>query len=69
MNTKNYKLKSCPFCGSDGYIKIESDHYGEYFDLGCSNQDCPAHFLFMDDPGDADEQTIENAVKYWNTRK
>ena len=66
---QEHKLKTCPFCGSDGYIKIENDHHGNYFTLGCSNQNCPAHFLFMDEPEDDDKHSIENAVKYWNTRK
>lgn len=30
------KLKPCPFCGSPAVLERDSDHHGEWFNLGCA---------------------------------
>ena len=61
---KKAELKSCPFCGKPGYKKVESDHHGTFFSLGCSDKLCPAHLLFYT----AAIEGLPLAVRFWNER-
>jgi hypothetical protein len=66
-------LKPCPFCGSDAELERDSDHHGEWFNLGCSR-----HWGRVPDPDDRcpggriwyteDPEELEGAIAAWNTR-
>ena len=58
------ELLPCPFCGCDAVEERDSDHHGEWFNLGCSSQTCHAYRLFY--TAEIDELPI--AVEWWNTR-
>lgn len=66
-------LKNCPFCGAAASLERESDHHGEWFNLGCSQHwgttltaegGCPGgRIWYTEDPSDMDQ-----AITAWNTR-
>ena len=68
------ELKPCPFCGSPAELEEDSDHHGEWFNLGCSlhwgntavkdNDHCPGGRLWY--TADLDEK--QRAIMQWNTR-
>jgi len=64
------ELKPCPFCGANAELERESDHHGEWFNLGCSS-----HFGKTDAPCIAgriiytqDLPEMESAIAAWNRR-
>lgn len=69
------ELLPCPFCGADAEIEQDSDHHGEWFNLGCSrhwghvrNPDhqntCIAGRIFYTET----DVTEAEAIASWNTR-
>jgi Restriction alleviation protein Lar len=58
------QLKNCPFCGSIAELDECKDHHGEWFNLGCSKIQCPAHNLFYTE----EMETMPKAIEVWNTR-
>lgn len=66
-------LKNCPFCGSPAELERDSDHHGEWFNLGCSR-----HFDAVPDPDNScpggriwyteELDNEEAAITAWNTR-
>lgn len=61
-----HKLKPCPFCGSPAKLEELGDHHGPYFNLGCSNEKCPANNMFY--TWTEEEGSVEDAVALWNRR-
>lgn len=56
-----YELKPCPFCGEDANM-IETELgvvYNDYYVAFCTN--CPANMAHF--------ESVEEAIKAWNTRK
>lgn len=62
--SEKQKLLPCPFCGGEAYLDMDSDHHGEWFNLGCKDSDCFMHMAFYTEPPD----TQLSAIKQWNTR-
>ena len=58
------KLKPCPFCGKPAILKIEDDHHGEFFELGCPDKECVGNWAFYTEP----IENLDASVKAWNTR-
>lgn len=64
-------LKPCPFCGSPAELERDSDHHGQWFNLGCSRHwgkdpdftCCAGRLWYTESEGDEGE-----AIKQWNTR-
>lgn len=67
-------LQPCPFCGSPAQLEEDSDHHGEWFNLGCSrhwdnpavkeaDKCCGGRIWYTADPSEQAE-----AIKQWNTR-
>ena len=57
-------LKNCPFCNRETVYEQESDHHGEFFQLGCPDRECPAYWTYYTEP-------IENkdkSIAAWNQR-
>lgn len=61
---KTPTLKPCPFCGKPAQLIEDADHHGGFFELGCPDTECPAHWTFYTDP--IDER--DAAIAKWNTR-
>lgn len=68
----NQGLKPCPFCGSPAELEQDSDHHGEWFNLGCSNhwgrvkedERCPGgRIWYTEDP-----DSMPAAIAAWNRR-
>lgn len=65
-------LKTCPFCGSPALLEQNSDHHGEWFNLGCSRhweavpdgEDCPGGRIWYTSPPEG----MGAAVAAWNRR-
>lgn len=66
-------LAPCPFCGSPASLEHDSDHHGEWFNLGCSKHweavaddepSCPAGRLWY--TAGLDEEA--GAIEAWNRR-
>ena len=66
-------LKNCPFCGSPAELERDSDHHGEWFNLGCSrhfdavpdpDKPCPGGRIWYTEELDNEEA----AITAWNTR-
>lgn len=61
----NEELKPCPFCGGKPFCS-EMDHpnptVGEYWIIGCGNDDCPADTCFVEQRSEAE------AIAAWNNR-
>lgn len=66
-------LKPCPFCGSRAEIEYDSDHHGEWFNLGCSKHwsavtpvenACIGGRLFYTEPLEEEAKAVER----WNRR-
>jgi len=59
------ELKPCPFCGGKPFC-AEQEHLnpkvGEYWIVGCGNDDCPVDTCFVDQPSKAE------AIASWNRR-
>lgn len=62
---KKVKLEPCPFCGGEAILSKESDHHGEYFDLGCKDAKCCGYLVFYTEP----IGNLNIAIKAWNGRK
>ena len=62
----SFDLEHCPFCGSEAELYIETDHHGEFFNLGCSVDDCIGHWAFYTQS--TKEISVEEGVNIWNTR-
>lgn len=58
-------LEHCPFCDSEAYLRIENDHHGDFFYLGCSKKRCIAHYVAYSEP----IEDLQKVVDKWNTRK
>jgi hypothetical protein len=63
----------CPFCGAPASIEHDSDHHGEWFNLGCSkhwgavgdpDKACPAGRLWYTEDPDKEAE----AIATWNRR-
>lgn len=61
-----HKLKPCPFCGSPAKLEELGDHHGSYYNLGCSNEKCPAHSMFY--TWTEEEGSVEDAIAMWDRR-
>lgn len=66
------RLLPCPLCGAPALLEHDSDHHGEWFNLGCSrhyehvtDDPCPMGRLFYTESRE-DESA---AIKKWNTRR
>ena len=66
-------LMNCPFCGSPAELERDSDHHGEWFNLGCSrhfdavpdpDKSCPGGRIWYTEELDNEEA----AITAWNTR-
>ena len=57
-------LLPCPFCGKPTEYVCENDHHGDYFRLGCTDEDCPAHWTYYTEP----QENAEECIRRWNTR-
>lgn len=69
----NQNLAPCPFCGSPAELEHDSDHHGEWFNLGCSKHwervtpiedACCGGRLWYTEPLSEEARAIEA----WNTR-
>lgn len=58
------QLSPCPFCGKDAIIERDSDHHGEFFTLGCNDNECPGTSPFYTLPIDS----LQRCVSQWNNR-
>lgn len=58
------KLKPCPYCNEKAKIIKETDHHGEYYNLGCSFSECIAADAFYTET----EVPLEDAILRWNSR-
>lgn len=65
------ELLPCPFCGSQAEIETDSDHHGEWFNLGCSKHwgkvkesPCAAGRMWYTET----EVPLAKAVEIWNRR-
>lgn len=64
------ELKPCPFCGGPGLYKVEEDHHGSSFSLGCAvgfdglSAKCLGANAFYT----ADIEDLESAISAWNHR-
>lgn len=57
-------LLPCPFCGKAAEYVCENDHHGDYFRLGCPDEECAAHWTFYTEP----QEISAECIKRWNTR-
>lgn len=66
------ELKPCPFCGAPAELEEDSDHHGEWFNLGCSNHwgkidpddaCCGARLWYTAEPSEK-----AKAIAAWNRR-
>ncbi len=64
------RLLPCPFCGAQASLEQDSDHHGDWFNLGCSR-----HWGAVDDGCcggrlwyTADPSELEGAIAAWNRR-
>lgn len=64
-------LLPCPFCGASAEIERDSDHHGEWFNLGCSrhwgksiDDQCIAGRLWYTET----ETPVSDAIAAWNRR-
>lgn len=58
------KLLPCPFCGKPAEYVCEDDHHGEFFKLGCPDEECPAHWTYYTEP----QENAEDCIRKWNGR-
>lgn len=66
------ELAPCPFCGEPAELTRDSDHHGEWFNLGCSqhwhrvdpDKACPAGLLWYT----AEPEGEAKAIAAWNRR-
>jgi len=54
----------CPFCGQPAEYVCESDHHGEYFRLGCPDEECAGHWTYYTEP----QENAEECIARWNRR-
>lgn len=60
------ELLPCPFCGGEARLIKESDHHGEFYELGCKDVSCLGHWAYYTE---SPLQTpILVAINKWNTR-
>lgn len=58
------KLKPCPFCGKFALLQLDSDHHGDFFNLGCSDEKCIATWVYYAE----NTLMLDSCIKKWNTR-
>jgi Restriction alleviation protein Lar len=60
------ELKPCPFCGSAAELKVDGDHHGEFFTLGCGGGErrCPGYWAFYTEP----REELDASIEVWNRR-
>lgn len=58
------ELSPCPFCGKEPEYLCEDDHHGDFFRLGCSDEECAAHWLYYTEP----QENSDECIRRWNTR-
>ncbi|WP_448043781.1 Lar family restriction alleviation protein [Bradyrhizobium liaoningense] len=54
----------CPFCGKPAEYVCEDDHHGEYFRLGCPDDECAGHWTYYTEP----QENAEECIARWNRR-
>lgn len=59
LNKLSEPPKPCPFCGLPGELQLDS-YSGKYISFNCSLSECC--------PKDDSFETVEDALKAWNTR-
>lgn len=57
-------LLACPFCGWPAALRVDGDHHGGYFSLGCSRGECCAARVYYTEP----VAELDEAIEAWNTR-
>ncbi len=57
-------LLPCPFCGKPAELHYDSDHHGNWFNLGCSDEFCHAHHAFYTE----ELREVNSAIEAWNQR-
>ena len=57
-------FKPCPFCGQAAKLKIEDDHHGEFFYLGCCDKECAGYEIYFTSP----IEELEKSTQSWNRR-
>ena len=71
--SKSEELRECPFCGSPAELERDSDHHGEWFNLGCSRHwgrsvdaaiKCPGGRIWYT----AVPEELPAAISAWNRR-
>lgn len=60
------ELLPCPFCGKKAKLKIDEDHHGTFYNLGCSDKNCLASDIFY--TMDTEDVAVKKAISSWNTR-
>lgn len=66
VHSSGYDMKPCPFCGKPAKLQVETDHHGDYYFLGCSDENCIAHTIMLCIP--VDDMPISEAAEHWNRR-
>jgi len=66
MSQSHFNLLPCPFCGSPAELDVMEDHHGEYFNLGCLDNGCPARWIYYTTA--SEDISVEEAVAKWNGR-
>lgn len=56
----------CPFCGAPAQAEFDEDHHGCFYNLGCSDPGCIAHYMYYTES--TEERPFEEAVQAWNRR-
>jgi sarcosine oxidase delta subunit len=64
MDKERITLENCPFCGKSAELEFDNDHHGEWFNLGCSDEECIARWLRYTMPLDE----LDGCVAGWNMR-
>jgi len=54
----------CPFCGSKAVFQLDADHHGEFFELGCPDENCTGHWAYYTE----EIANRDKAIAAWNTR-
>jgi hypothetical protein len=64
MDRDQVVLEVCPFCGKEAKVEWGDDHHGDYFSMGCPDQNCAGYLLFYT----FSEDDFEDCVTKWNRR-
>lgn len=60
----NANILPCPFCGSKAVFQLDADHHGEFFELGCPDENCTGHWAYYTE----EIANRDKAITAWNTR-